>query len=69
VSEQSDLVARMRTAALRCAEHADELREAANKLEAAIAAKGSDEKWAKRLLGTWARARRLFCECTGEPLT
>jgi hypothetical protein len=23
---------------------------------------------AKRMLGTWARARKLWCELTGEPL-
>jgi hypothetical protein len=22
----------------------------------------------KRIVGTWARARRVWCECTGEPL-
>ncbi len=23
---------------------------------------------AKQILGAWARARRLWCDCTGEPL-
>ena len=29
---------------------------------------GANRETAKRMLGAWARARRLWSECTGEPL-
>ena len=40
-----------------------ELLDKASALEAAVA-----QSNAKQILGAWARARRLWCECTGEPL-
>ena len=40
------------------------LRQRADELETAVVGKPS----AKQILGAWARARRLWCECTGEPL-
>lgn len=42
--------------------HAEELRAVADKLDAV----SFDD--IKKLLGTWARARKLYCELTGEPL-
>lgn len=45
----------------------DELRERAKALRAA--AKGfANGGGVKPMLGAWARARRVWCECTGEPL-
>lgn len=43
---------------------ADELRQKADELEAVA----DYSKGPKALLGAWARARRLWCDCTGEPL-
>ncbi len=43
---------------------AKELLERANAMEKAA----REFKDAKLVIGTWARARRLWCECTGEPL-
>jgi hypothetical protein len=48
-----------------------ELIEKANALDVASAhfgEKGHTADDAKRLLGCWARARRLWCDITGEPL-
>jgi hypothetical protein len=50
---------------------AAELNELANKLEAAVTLAYSDNGTkddVKRMLGAWARARRLWCDVTGEPL-
>ena len=44
-------------------ERAQELLEKAAALDAA-----SDQDNMKKLLGCWARARRVWCECTGEDL-
>lgn len=42
---------------------ADELRDKALALEASL-----EDYEAKRMLGAWARARKLWCDCSGEPL-
>ena len=66
MSEQDDLMTRMRALAETGHPRAAELREHADALDTQLNA------WEKgnpmRLLGVWARARRLWCECTGEPL-
>lgn len=38
----------------------------ANDLDKAVYGRPAAD--AKRLLGCWARARRLWCECTGEDI-
>lgn len=46
---------------------AAELREHALAFEAACAV--ADNEWnARQMLGVWARARRVWSECSGEPL-
>ena len=55
---------RMRALASRGHPRADELVEKADAMEKAA----SEFTDAKKVLGTWARARRLWCDCTGEPL-
>lgn len=45
-------------------ETAKKLRDLADALDAAA----DDRTNVKRLLGAWARARRFYCEVTGEPL-
>lgn len=57
------LAERMRALAHGGHERAVELIEKADALEAA--AKGLD---VRKMVGAWARARRLFCEITGESL-
>jgi hypothetical protein len=49
---------------------ADELREKASAFEAAATGFYGDPQTvpAKSFLGAWARARRLWSECSGEPL-
>lgn len=42
---------------------ADQLREKANAFDAAVA-----QGDAKKILGAWARARRVWCDVTGESL-
>lgn len=46
---------------------ADELREKAQAFDDATA-KAGQPGVTKTILGTWSRARRLWCDCTGEPL-
>ena len=46
---------------------AEELRSKADALDAAIEQMGA-EGGVKRMLGAWARARRLWCDVTGETL-
>lgn len=41
----------------------EELRVAADALDTAVSGTNM-----KKTLGAWARARRIYCECTGEPL-
>lgn len=50
---------------------APEMKRLADELEAAIAkayAEAGTKEDTKRMLGCWARARRLWCDVTGEPL-
>lgn len=47
-------------------EDAARLRRLADEFEAAST--NADPFDAKRMLGAWARARRCWCELTGEPL-
>jgi hypothetical protein len=51
---------------------ATELREKADAFSKAMAATITDEpvpeSALKSMLGAWARARRLWCDCTDEPL-
>ena len=60
-----NLIDNMRQLAADKHPRAHELRARADELEAAI----SDPKTSmKKFVGCWARARRLWCECTGEDL-
>jgi hypothetical protein len=47
-------------------ERAEELREKADFLD--TVANEKENLSPKKLLGAWARARRLWCDCTGEDL-
>lgn len=47
---------------------AEELRQKAAAFDASASANAGDTWDPKRMLGAWARARRLWCDCTGEPL-
>jgi hypothetical protein len=64
------LAGRMRDRAKTDYAHSFELIDMAAKLEAASAGFfGEDQTHsAQQLLGSWARARRLWCELTGESL-
>lgn len=55
---------KMRAIADRGHARASELREMADKFDVACGASLRDA----RFLGAWARARKLWCECIGEPL-
>lgn len=58
------LTDKMRSLADQGHERAADLRRLADEMDAV-----SDySKGPKALLGAWARARRLWCDCTGEPL-
>lgn len=70
-SERSDLSIKMHALADSGHERADELREKANAFDAKTAAHYSDSggsDTARAMLGAWARARRCWSECSGEPL-
>lgn len=61
------LADRMRSLADQGHARADELRQRADALDAA--ANYSDALWTpERMLGAWARARRVWSECTGDDL-
>lgn len=45
-----------------------ELRSKADALRLAAESDTADLASVKKLLGAWARARTLWCECSGEPL-
>lgn len=61
-SEQMSLADKMRTLADTGHVRADDLRRLADQLDAA------DARDPRNLLGRWARARRCWSECSGEPL-
>jgi hypothetical protein len=65
MSAETDLSIKMRALAAQGHERAAELREKADAFDAATSADPFD---ARRMLGCWARARRLWSECSGEPL-
>lgn len=60
-----DLATRMYDLANTGHPRAEELREKARLFRQAADDPEVDER---KLLGAWARARRLWCQCTGEPL-
>lgn len=62
------LAARMRALADAGHPRAAELRERATDLDQAVKAASAASPEVRALLGAWARARRLWCETTGEPL-
>jgi hypothetical protein len=63
-ADQPSLAEKMRQLAASGHERAADLKKLADEFDAV-----SDySKGPKALLGAWARARRLWCECTGEPL-
>lgn len=62
---EKELAPRMRALADSGHPRAAELRERADKLDASVAAEPFD---AKKMLGSWAKARLLWRDCTGEPL-
>lgn len=55
---------KMRSLASEGHPQAEELRQRADEFEKAVAEKLS----AKQIFGAWVRARRLWCDCTGESL-
>jgi hypothetical protein len=67
MSRDETLAQKMRKLADDGHPRAVELREKADAME--TAATGPSKTWdARKVLGAWARARRVWCECTGEPL-
>lgn len=68
--KDNPLAPRMRALADSGHTRATELRELADKFELAATGFYSDPQTVsvKVMMGTWARARRLWCDCTGEPL-
>lgn len=65
MSERSPLAAKMHALADARHERAADLREKADAFEAASHAVPYD---VKKMVGAWARARRCWSECSGEPL-
>lgn len=63
LTEENSLPDRMRTLAKGGHPRAEELRQRADDMDNAIATHDM-----RKMIGAWARARRLWCECTGEPL-
>lgn len=63
----SELGDRMRALAETGHPRAVELRDKAAALDAACPV-NAETFDARKMLGAWARARRLWCDCTGEPL-
>lgn len=62
---------KMRDLANRNPVRAADLRRAADELDSAVAtaySKDGTKADVRRMLGCWARARRLWCDMTGEPL-
>lgn len=45
-----------------------ELRMFAEAFDKAVEEHGGLDGDPRKLLGAWARARRVYCQCTGEPL-
>jgi len=63
MKENKSLPERMRELASSRPEQSEELCRLAEALEKAV-----DQGDAKKILGAWARARRFWCQCTGESL-
>ena len=69
VASRESLIRRMRALAKKSSPyHAQQLHEKADALEKAIETLTQDNAGTMRLLGAWARARRYYCDLTGEPL-
>lgn len=70
MSKDDPLAPKMRALADSGHARAAELRELANKLEAARDGAYAEPQTVTvgAMLGAWARARKLWCEVTGEPL-
>lgn len=67
--KRSALIRKMRALAKTSSPfHAQQLHEKADALEKAIENLTQDNEGTMRLLGAWARARRYYCNLTGEPL-
>ena len=68
--QATDLSIKMRALADRGHPRAVELREKADAFDKATAAMSDPnvENAVKPMMGAWARARRLWSECSGEPL-
>ena len=67
----TELSDRMRALANAGHNRADELNAKAEEFDAKTAAHYAEDgntDTAKSMLGAWARARRLWSDCTGEPL-
>lgn len=65
---RTDLSRRMHALADSGHARAAELRERADAFDQATAAQDGTRAGAKRMLGAWARARRLWSDTTGESL-
>jgi len=61
--QENSLPDRMRTLAKGGHPRAEDLQQMADDMDNAIATHDM-----RKMIGAWARARRLWCECTGEPL-
>lgn len=70
MSERTDLSIKMHDLADKGHERASELREKADAFDVATKGFYSEPQTVdvKKFVGTFARARRLWCEVTGEPL-
>lgn len=64
---KNPLSEKMRALAFTDTEHAPTLNNLADELDGAAAVYMAGSNDPRRLLGVWAKARRLYCQITGEP--
>lgn len=66
----TDLSDKMRELAARDPDHASELLNCADAFDTAVKGFYAEPQThsVKQMVGAWARARRVWCECTGETL-
>jgi hypothetical protein len=68
MAHRTDLSRKMHALADTGHARADDLRTLGKAFDQATAAQDGTRDGAKRMLGAWARARRLWSDTTGEPL-